>query len=65
MNAPVTTSTPAELVALDLLFLMLDLLVGTLEHVLDARAIVDQVRDLQDTITSYRRGLDRDDELPF
>ena len=68
MNAPVRVSEPVELVALDLLFLMLDLLIGSLEQIVAADCIVGQARDLQDTITSYRRavdGFDEDDEVPF
>ena len=57
-----------ELVALDLLFLVLDLLIGSLEQSVAADRIVGQARDLQDTITSYPRavdGIDEDDEVPF
>lgn len=63
MNAPVRV----ELVALDLLFLMLDLLIGSLEQMVAADGIVGQARDLQDAISSYRRALDgfEEDEVPF
>ena len=67
MNAPVRASPQVELVALDLLFLMLDLLIGSLEQMVAAHGIVGQARELQDAIASYRRAVDGadEDELPF
>jgi hypothetical protein len=63
VNAPVQI----ELVALDLLFLMLELLIESLEQMVAADSIVGQARDLQDAISSYRRALDgfEEDDVPF
>lgn len=65
MNGPGAMTDRVEVVALDLLFVMIDLLVGALDEMVDAKGLVEQARDLQESISSYRRALERDDDFPF
>lgn len=67
MNAPVRVPAPVDLLALDLLFVWLELLVSSLERMVEAEDVVAHAQDLQDAITSYRRAVDgfEEDDIPF
>ena len=54
MNGPGRMPDRVELVALDLLFVMIDLLVGALDEMVDAQGLVEQARELQEALSSYR-----------